>query len=508
MKFNKKFFKNSVNKNLFFYLFLLAYSVLLLLLCFKIQLWVDETFTLNTTSGNFFDVVIQSYNFEGQPPVYFILLSLWRDILPNVFFAKLFSVLCIAFSAFFLYKLAKLLADSECSKWLVVIFLLNPFTVWAALEIRLYALLICFSTISIYFFFQYYLNQKNKYLYLFLVISLVGLYTQYFFALQIAALAFSILIFKGWKSFFKLCLYLIPVVFLFLPNLLYMPEQLSIIKPRNLVYTTIERINIVLHTPQDFMLALQLVPFERWIKWGIKISFFIAILIAYYKLLKNRNSSNYAFQKIINNILIALIILVVLFCVMAAITGILYSNKYMAIAFPFFILLFLLLKTFSPINRNLIYSIISIYFILLLMSFYRYPVKGYNYKEIGKYVRSIERKNEPILFYSNALSLTFRYYYSGHNPIEPLPHEVKFDSSFMESLKDTFELKQSINKIKTSSNSYLFISDLTESQYVVELSRGAVDSFLNNNYNITLDTILYGRTKNFPLRIRRIEKRN
>jgi uncharacterized membrane protein len=499
-------YKSLTGSNLIFYGFLFVYFVLLFYLCSQLNLWVDETFTLDTTSRGFLDVIRQSYKFEGQPPVYFILFSLWRNILPGIFFAKLFSVLCIGLSAWFFYRLVKLVGGNENSRWMLVVFLLNPFTIWAALEMRTYSLLILFSILSIYFFFQYYLSQRKKYLYLFLAISLIGLYTQYFFALQISALAISLLIFKGWKSFFELCLYLVPVVLLFLPNLFFIREQLTIIQPRNLIYTTAQKVIIVLHSPQNFMLALQLIPLEKWVRWIIKISCILSILFAYYKLFKTRNLASNVLFKRLNFIVVAVAALLVLFCLIVAISGILYADRYMAVAFPFFILIFILFKAYPNSIRTFLYSVISMYFILLLMSFYRYPVKKIDYKLIGKYVSSIERKNEPILFYSNSLSLTFKYYYPGHNDLEPLPHEVHFDSSFMESLKDTLELEGEINKIHTGSGSYLFISDPKESSYVIELSRKAVDSFLNNHYHIALDTLFFGRSREFPLRIRRLEK--
>ncbi len=500
-------FDKSSQNRLIFALFLIGYFILLLAISYEINIWVDETFTLDTTSRNIFEVINQSYNFEGQPPVYFLLLTLWRLISPGIFFAKLFSILITGLSAFAFYYLSRLMTDVKNARWMVIIFLINPFTVWAALELRTYSLLILLSTVSIYFFLQYYLSNKNKYLYLFLIVSLIGIYTQYFFTIQIAALAFSFLIFKGWKPFFKLCLYLSIIAFLSLFNLPFIFSQLEIIQPRNSTLTTFERIMVVLRTPQNFVLSLQLVPLDRWVRWVIKIFFILSILFAYYKLYRSNQLKNKVFFEKINFILTVLLITIVFFITATGLSGILYLTKYMTIAFPLFILLFSLYKIYDPLKRQIIYTIISIYYVLLLIFFYNDPIKGTDYKLITKYVATIEHKNEPILFYNNALGLTFRYYYTGLNSLNPLPHAVQFDTSFMKSLKDTFELKQSIDKIKHISNSFLFVSDPVESPYVQELSRKDVDLYLNNNYNVTFDTLFYGRSKNFPLRIRRIEKK-
>ena len=213
--------------NFIFTGFLIAYGIILLYLAYQINLSEDETYTLNTTSRSLAGVIRQSYYFEGQPPVYFILLALWRSLCPGIFFIKLFSIIMIGFSAFVLYKLTQLFSDVINSKWMVVIFLLNPFTVWAALEVRTYSLLIFLATLLIYFFYRFYFENKIKFLYWFLLTAVIGIYTQYFFTLLITALGGALLVFKGWKSFLNFCLYLVPVVILFLPNLIFMRSQIE-----------------------------------------------------------------------------------------------------------------------------------------------------------------------------------------------------------------------------------------------------------------------------------------
>ena len=120
--------------------FLAIYATFLIYTSSILNLSEDETYTLNTSSRGFSGVIHQSYNFEAQPPFYFILLSWWRLLCHGVFFAKLFSILCIGLSACYFYRLVPLFSEKKNSKWMVAIFLLNPFTVWAALEMRLYSL--------------------------------------------------------------------------------------------------------------------------------------------------------------------------------------------------------------------------------------------------------------------------------------------------------------------------------------------------------------------------------
>jgi hypothetical protein len=65
-----------------FYAFVVLYSAFMMYLCYELNIWVDEAYTLDTTSAKYSlsKVIYQSYNFESQPPLYFILLWLWRSL--------------------------------------------------------------------------------------------------------------------------------------------------------------------------------------------------------------------------------------------------------------------------------------------------------------------------------------------------------------------------------------------------------------------------------------------
>lgn len=491
-------------KNYIFVSFIIVYSIILIYLSFKINISEDESYTLNTTSHNLARVIKQAYNFENQPPVYFILLFLWRLLHSGIFFAKLFSLLIIGLSAYVFYRLALLFTISKSSKWMVIIFLLNPFTVWAALEMRTYALLILLSTLSAYFFFRYYFEEKRKFLYIFLFISAFGMYTQYLFAFLIATLAFIILIYKGWRTFLKFCLYLIPIGLVFLPNLIFLPNQISVQESSNIVQFPLTMISKIAHTPQSLMLAINLIP-NAWINRFVRIAFLFSAIYIYFKLYKKHLAKNNSFFEKYNIILFSILILLILFSVGFIVTGVGYADKYMATVFPLFILLFIIFENYSLFFKRIIFSSISIYFIVLLAIHYWHPVKTYDFISIANYIQKIERHNEPILTYRPGLAIPFSYYYNGKNKIVPIPHPVKFDSSYIINIKDTIELKQSIESINSSSKSYLLISDNTPYESTVNMNRQMLADYLKNHYCITLDT-LYSGWSSDPLRIMRLEK--
>jgi hypothetical protein len=497
--------QNARLKKRLFYGFIVLYTATLLYLSKVLNIWLDEAYTLDTTSYKLSKVITQSYSFESQPPIYFILLSLWRKISVDVFFARLFSLISIAMAAYFFYKLIRLISGVEASRWLLVLFLLNPFIVWAGLEIRLYAFLLFLSSMLVYYYFSYYINGNKKYLYFFLATCLVGLYTQYFFAFLIAALVFATLLLKGWKFTFKVGLYLLPVVLLFLPNLLFMGEQLGMVQSQKEEFTAAQRIGIVLHSPQNVLLAMASLPLQRIVRLAILFIFIAFILFAYFKVYKRNKVQPSPYFSMINFNMAAAIALIAILAVFIAVTGIDHQDRYLTIAMPFFVLIYTLFSVHSFLQSRIIYGVLSLYFIAILSYTYYKPYKQYDYKAVAAYIEKKAKQKEPVLFYHSVVSLPFKYYYKGNNPVVPLPHQVYFDTSYMNNVKDTFELKQSLNNINNTSGSYLLVSDLTEPKYKNDSNRRMFNDYVNRHYKITLDTLYFGNSKNSPLRIRRLE---
>jgi len=142
--------------NYIFFLFLILYTSFLLLISNHMVIGEDETYTLNTTANSIYNVTKLSYIFEGQLPAYFIIVSLWRKLNEGIFFARLLSIVFTLISAFILNELLQQIFKKIYSKWVIVLFLLNPFTVWTSVEARLYSMLTLLSLATIYLFYKNY----------------------------------------------------------------------------------------------------------------------------------------------------------------------------------------------------------------------------------------------------------------------------------------------------------------------------------------------------------------
>lgn len=505
--------RNSYKKFwLAFYIFLVVYTGLMLYLCYELNIWMDEAYTLDTTSSKYSlsGVIHQSYYFESQPPLYFVLLWLWRKISNAVVFARLYSLISVGLAAWYFFKSARLISGTETSKWLVILFLLNPFTLFAALEIRLYAFLLFLSAAALYHYMKYYTAGHKKNLYCFILLCLIGLYTQYFFAFLIAALVAATLFFKGWKKALTLSLYVLPAVLLFLPNVFLMSEQLGMVQSQIHQVSVAGRVSLVAHSPQNLILSLESLLVERWLRVSLLAICAALFVYSYYTAYRQNKNSNENYFSLTKFSLITAIVIVVLLAGFIAATGIDHQDRYFTIALPLFMLTFGLIGIHGVFTGRMMFTAFVMYYCLLFIYHYKDPVKQYDYKEIAAYVEKKAMPGEPLLFYHGTLALPFKYYYTGKNEFYSLPHQVYMDTSYMVNIKDTAELKQSLDSIaydnrQTSPASYLLISDLNLPKYHNDPNRIMVNNYLASHYNITLDTLYFGSSRTRSLRIRRLE---
>lgn len=506
-------FKNKLTpqkiENSIFFLFLVIYTSYLLFLSNNLGLGEDESCTISTTANSFLKVIRLSYIFEGQPPAYFIIVALWRRINDGLFFARLLSVVFTLLSAHVLNKILQLIFKKIYSKWVIVMFLLNPFTVWASVEIRLYSLLILLSFIVIHLFYLiYFYNQKNLKFY-FVLIGLLGVYTQYYFIFLLISLSILLAIVKGWRFFLNFCLLVIPIAVLFLPNFLYIKDQFVLHNNTQVVYSFLSRLRSILGSPFYFIASSGDLPYGRFWAWLVRIMFISLSLISLHKLYTIDKKQKQPDLKRILEIIIPTIIILLIMAMVYTLSSLIFAYQYMTIAFPFYCLLYILFVVFSKNLKNYIYGIFSIYFIIVLLYTYKAPyIKSVDYKSIVEFVQRTEQVNEPILFHDKSIVMKFKYYYKGNNSLNPLP-QLKFDLNFYnDDLKDTLELNQSIEKIYKDSRTILLITgnDIGFTKKKT-LTNKMMNCYIENNYIIQIDTTFKGIREDYNIRVRRLSRK-
>lgn len=496
------------NKNLLFYLFLLVYGFFLLYIGNHLVIWEDESYSLNTTANSLSKVLSLSYLFEGQPPAYFIILALWRKISYGILFARLSSILFIFLSAFVLDKIVKLIFEKIYSKWAVILFLLNPFTVWASLEIRLYALLILLCLSTIYLLYQIYFYNRTKLKVFYVLVGIVGVYTQYYFVFFIISLSFIILLSKGWRTFFNFCLWSLIIAACFMPNFLFIGDQYAMHQNTQVDISWHSKLSDIFYSPVQFLFAIYTMG------WGL-LGHWIALLVAgflflflFYNLYNEYKKHNIQEIKTIFEIIVPIISLLIIFAIVFVVSDLVYLLHYLTIIFPFYAILYATIGIFSRRIKAIVYCSFVVYYLFLIFNVYHSSwIKRHDSKSAALYAHRIEHANEPIVFRENTLLLTFKPYYQGNNLLVPVPVR-KYDYNYYQNdVKDTTELKQLLENSIGKYESFLLINWDDRYVSIKDLPNTKMDEFLNRHYRITVDTMIDGKEANDYLRVRRLYKK-
>ena len=152
-----------------------------------LNVWLDESFTIHTTGSGPLYAYLQSVNFEIQPPLYFVLESIWRLLNESsIFYARLPSIIFAALAVGVIVVTASKLAPRIHPIVVAAVTALNPIVIWAAVEMRVYALVFLVGSVLMWTFFEGFCNkeatakQLRSARIMYAVFALIGLYTQYY----------------------------------------------------------------------------------------------------------------------------------------------------------------------------------------------------------------------------------------------------------------------------------------------------------------------------------------
>jgi len=163
--------------------------------------WHDEEYTLATTAHGPGYAFHRALDFELQPPLYFVALAALRSISDSVFFARLFSVACALVATLGMAAVARRIWPRQAAWPLAALVAFNPFTVYAALEIRLYAFALALSVFAwLAFDDGFFSGTSTRARLAFVAIAVASLWTQYFLAFEFVAFAVALAIVRRWRA--------------------------------------------------------------------------------------------------------------------------------------------------------------------------------------------------------------------------------------------------------------------------------------------------------------------
>lgn len=211
------------------YVLMAILSIYMFLLAWKnYSIWNDEWFTLNAVSQSWEGMWNILADDLVHPPLYYVLLKLFLDLfhlshLNAILFAKLFSVIWVILLFVWGSKLIER-RFGAIPALLFVALLSGNMAVCYSVEIRMYSIAMCFTTLAYLYAGELVSNPDTKKWCLFFVCSLIGAYTNYFSIIALSLIWIWLLI-RKWKCSDRYCWW----ICFGLMTLLYIPWIITFI---------------------------------------------------------------------------------------------------------------------------------------------------------------------------------------------------------------------------------------------------------------------------------------
>src|SRR6266850_2556045 len=195
--------RDSLRERLVVPVIILLHLAVTLFLAYKLNIWVDEAFSLRTSERGIGYALHQALHFELQAPLYFVLLSAWRKLDTSIFFARLLSVASVALSLKVIAGLSRRIWKDIHQGWIVAVVAFNPMTIGVAVDVRLYAPVLLISALLILTFYDGYLSQNTnrRAQICHVALAVVALYTQYYTGFLLVGSACALLVLRRWRPF-------------------------------------------------------------------------------------------------------------------------------------------------------------------------------------------------------------------------------------------------------------------------------------------------------------------
>ncbi|MEM7368471.1 MAG: glycosyltransferase family 39 protein [Bacteroidota bacterium] len=396
----------------------------------NLNLRSDEGYAMESSSRDFAYAVDQAIHFELQAPLYFGIISLWRNINDSIFFARLYSILCILGAVFVIKEISLRYIPSINPIWPVAIFLFNPITIYTEVDVRCYAMILLLSSLLLMTFYDGYISDKPRWQsrLAYAILATIALYTHYYAGFLLAANGFALLANRRWIPFRNLCIDMIlPAIglLILLPNMPGQYEQKVLQAEQN------GPIGIMMWLFQNldsFLIASQKFDIEnataRWLTRGILSIAAVAPIAYFWRKIPNLlKSENRYILAIASGLLLC-------YTLIFTIWGKEFVKfKFLApLLIPLIMSVYVLLSAHKTKLRFVGYTAFLIgCYIFALANYYTPFIKSEDYKGVSAYIQEREQSNQPILVFENVHEMLFQHHYHGENELYALPFPINFD---------------------------------------------------------------------------------
>ena len=485
-------------------LLIFIHLLIALPLAYYLNIWTDEASTLYATQ-NGFSVAFQTAVIEQkQAPLYFWVLSLWRQVSESIFFARLFSILCSVAAIWLFAKLADRIMRPKAALLATAFFALHPFLFWASVEIRVYSLVILLSLGLIYTFLDaFWDNAENRIapIVRFGILSVIALYTNYYLGPLLVGFLIPLIIYRRWRAVANYLATMAAVGLLFLPMILFVRSEMN---ARSSVFiedrSVISGLKILWNHVLTYLLPTEI--FSTGVTsaaaivrlWLVRV---LLVIIAGFVIARRRLVSGHTIMLATTVATILAFLLVAYFIVGSWLVAI----RHASLLFPPLILFFasLLNDLFGEDekSRNVFRlaapafaAIVLACFTYTLVNLYPHLAKRGDWARVGQFIEKNETPDQPIVVFHTYDALALQYHYRGSNRI--LPDERYFEFDFGTPTPE-FVAKRTaytLSKIpKDSPEIWLLMNDECRTPGICE----SFEEYIAANYMVVTEQSFFGQ---------------
>ena len=407
----------------------IGFAAIAVWLAAVLNLYIDEAYSLHTTDGGVAYAFRESLEFEQQPPLYFVALALWRTLGYGVFFARLTSVACSIATLFVVRDFARRQLANVPSWVPSLLVASNPFFLWAAVELRVYALIMLLSASLVSLFFRAFLASNDastrRYRIIFTCVAVVAMYTQYFFAATLVGFCI-VLVFFEWRRIPVYLAAMAVTIAALLPIVPVVRQQAQDASVETLQHPTALAIKMLstigsFALPHVWINALDI----HAISIAYGVVFFLMAALAVVGIRRNNTVLALA-------ILVGTLVAFFSGIILVAHEPIEMPRHITTVFIPLMLTIVAAVTSGFAISRrrNVLAIYLAIYAICAAAEdahTYHPIVKIGDWTRVSRFLETNAKPSEPIAVFDAEAALPIRYTYRGPNRIVPLPNEQRFN---------------------------------------------------------------------------------
>jgi hypothetical protein len=473
-----------------------AHLAVTLPLAYLLNAWVDEASTLHSTADGFLHTLRTVFHTEKQAPLYFLLVSIWRDIDPSIFFARLFSIIWSCLAIVFFFRVVLRFFDLQKAFLLTAFFALHPYLIWASLEIRLYSLVVFQTTVLFWTFARGYLDDSKSARVFFVISGILGIYTSYYIGFLLVGGFAALLLTKRFSSAKRYFFDMIVAGVFILPLLWAIKMQLELNTEGHIQVTALsDGIRTLWGHFLTFAVPTEILPtgeqtLVSFIRlWLVRFALLVVFLLILRKKLEWLDEKTRIFGAFT---MCTLGFLVVAFLILG---GEYISLRHASVIFVPFVLF--VAAVLSGVMPRVFWVSAAVFFALLfpyaIHQLYPSLAKRGDWSNVSRFIEQNEKPGQPIITSAAYDAITMPFHYNGVNRVFPDERQFEWNVEAPLNTADAYRRQFDfiISKIPAESSELWVLSRDACHHPETAIACEPLEKFLEENYTVVIEKDFY-----------------